>query len=180
MPWILLVFTFWLFWLASREKPKYKKSYLSTRGDGSFRTNYSPGVEKYLEFIEQEVRARLIIGPAVPEDLGAELYHPELAENWQRELSGSIAQKLKDVLGLGMYGAATVLIADATTRLLTHRVGLMTWSTGHAFEKMVATIFAIATLVWLDRRNDAVMRTQGYLDGWSDHYRRQMPQKIIS
>lgn len=170
MSWVLLAGAAVLLWLASKQSPIYRKVYLETRGDGSFRTDYSPGVEQYLESVEREVGARLVVGPISPvDDLHARLYHPELASNWQRELSGPwLGQKVKDALSGVVYVVATLFVADAAARLLTHRSGLITSGRGDAFEKLVAVAFAIALLVWLNRRKDADERTQGYLDGWSD------------
>lgn len=175
MSWVILAVAIVLFWLSSKQSPKYRKAYLETRGDGSFRTDYDPGVEDYLEFVEREVHARLRVGVISPvDDLHTRLYHPELPSNWQRELSGPwLAQRVKETLDLAVYVVVTVLIADAATKLLTHRSGLITSGHEYAFEKLVAIVFAIAVLVWLDRRNDAAGRTQGYLDGWSDRSRRK-------
>ena len=170
MIWLALTVGVVVLWLASRQNPKYTKAYLQTRSNGPFRTSYSPGAEQYLEFVEEQVRLRMRVGPIAPlDDLHARLVHPELRENWEAALSGSrLYRAAMGVLDGSALVVAALSIAEVVTRLLSHQGGLL--SPGHelAAEKLVSMVFAVATIVWLNRRTEARARTQGYLDGWSD------------
>jgi hypothetical protein len=160
------------FALASRERPMYEKDYLQTRADGVFRTRYRRGFDEYLEYIEGEVRARQMIGPFSPtDDLHADLYHPETAQNWPRALDRwhFIRKSTSASLTIG----SVLLVADGLLHLIVHGhhdiLGLYSESDN---KNIVALIAAIAVATWLGRHRTATSQTQGYLDGYSDAYRK--------
>jgi hypothetical protein len=103
-----------VFWLASREKPLYTKTYFQTRSGGVFRTDYATGFREYVDALDKEVRMRFTIGPFSPtDDLHADLYHPELASNWRRNLCRIRAYEwLRDALKVVLVLCACIALAD--------------------------------------------------------------------
>jgi len=160
-----------LFWLGSREKPQYSKTYHRTRSDGVFKTEYAPGFDEYIEHVKQEVAGRFTVGPFAPtDDLYAELYHPEVEENWCRELSGHPFHNwVRDAFNLIFSITICLSVAGSVADILTHPSGLLSaFSDQNTTEKLVGCGFAIAVCVYVYRSRTSISRTQGYLDGYSD------------
>jgi len=164
-----------IFWLGSKEKPLYKKTYYRDRSAGVFRTEYGPGFQEYIEHVEKEVKARFTVGPFGPtDDLYTDLYHPEVEENWRRELSGHrFRNRLRDVLHV-MFGIVICAsVADFAVQILTHPHRLLSdllsaLDDQRVAVKLVAWAFAVALCVYTYRSRNSISRTQGYLDGYSD------------
>lgn len=171
MLWIVVAVTAALLWLASKEKPQYRKAYFRTRANGVFRTDYSPGFREYLEYIDKEVPARFMIGPFSPtDDLHADLYHPEIETNWRKGLCpGPLHGWVREAATAILTVAACIGLADLATRLLTSRRGFLAFADGNpTLDQFAGWAFAVVVLIYLYRSRDATNRTQGYLDGYSD------------
>ncbi len=164
-----------IFWLASKEKPLYRKAYFRTRADGVFKSDYAPGFEEYLDHVRDETTARFTVGPFAPtDDLHADLYHPEIEENWRRELSGlGFARRLRDVLNVAFTAIICASVAAVVAAILTHRYGVLANlfsdpDDPNLMAKLVGWALGIAVPLYVFRSRNANSRTQGYLDGYSD------------
>jgi len=171
MLFLVVAATVALFWLGSREKPQYSKTYFRTRSDGVFKTEYALGFDDYIEHVRQEVGGRFTVGPLAPtDDLYAELHHPEMEENWRRELSGHPFHNwARDAFTLTFGIGICLSVAGSVVNILTHPSGLLSaFSDQDISEKLVGCAFAIAVCVYVYRNRASISRTQGYLDGYSD------------
>jgi hypothetical protein len=164
-----------IFWRAAREKPQYSKIYYETRSSGVFRTEYAPGFEEYLEHVEKEVSARFTVGPFSPtDDLYANLYHPEVEENWRRELAGHRFHSwIQDALSLIFGIMICAAIAYFAIEMLVHPHHLVSDlfsdpEDQNTTAKLVGWAFAISVCVYMYRSRNSMSRSQGYLDGYSD------------
>lgn len=160
-----------LFWLGSREKPQYSKTYLRTRSDGVFKTEYAPGFDEYITHVKHEVAARFTVGPFSPtDDQYAELYHPEVEQNWRRDLSGNPLHNWgRDGCNLVVGTTIFLSVAGSVVAILTHPSGLLSaFSDQNITEKLVGCAFAVAVYVYVHRSRTSTSQTQGYLDGYSD------------
>ncbi|HTX35416.1 MAG TPA: hypothetical protein VME43_10350 [Bryobacteraceae bacterium] len=165
------IFAVVLFWLASRQKPLYRKMYFETRGDGAFRTEFVPGFKDYLEHLEKEVGARFTVGPFSPtDDMLASLYHPELEVNWRRELLPRSRNWMLATLKVTGATVVCLSIAVLMTGILNRNYELLgaLFDVGDAPKKLVAWGFSIAIYACAQRTMGSINRTQGYLDGYSD------------
>lgn len=171
MVWIVLGAAFVLVWLASRERPLYTKAYFQTRSDGVFRTDYAPGFKEYLEGVDKEVAARFAVGPFSPtDDLHVDLYHPELEQNWRRELRrNTVYDWLRDGMNVLFAVAMCAALAGRMTYVLVRSHSPFSEpGDPNITAKMIAWFFAVTAYVYVQRRRNAISRTQGYLDGYSD------------
>ena len=166
---LLLVLAFC--WSASKENPQYRKSYFQSRSDGVFRTEYAPGFSEYLECLEKEVPARFTVGPFSPtDDLLSDLYHPELEDNWRRELFPQWRVWLQRCLRATSAVLISLSIAATTCDVISGRYAALIrlLQDGSPSMKILAWIFALAVYVYIRRSGRSIDCTQGYLDGYSD------------
>jgi len=161
-----------LFWLAFRERPLYNKKYFQSRSNGVFRTEFAPGFKEYLDQLEKEVSARFIVGPFSPtDDMLADLYHPEIEENWRRDLLPRWRDRIRESLTVASAIAISVCVAVVANEILRHRYKALSRlldSSGTSVNRMAAFALGAAVCFYLNRCRNSISRTQGYLDGYSD------------
>jgi hypothetical protein len=171
---LITAITLLLIWLIGREKPPYSNTYQQTRLDGTFSTTYESRFQRYLDHVSEEIEGRLRLGPISPsDDLHIPLYHPELADNWQRKLHPNrFLFRMKETIAKVLSVVAVVVFADSVSRGLTSgkSIFLGFGTTGLGFRQLSALAFAVVAGVWLLRMRDSKTQTQGYLDGYADGY----------
>ena len=168
---IVIIATVAIFWLSSREKPLYSKTYFQTRSFGVFKTDFEKGFREYVTALDNDVRMRFTVGPFGPtDDLYADLYHPELAANWRQDLRRSRFEEwLRDAVYVTIVVCVWIAVSDFAVRLLTGRRGLLVaFDLGASLDQIAAWTFAGGLCTYLVRNRTAINRTQGYLDGFSD------------